>query len=108
MTDQADIRKSLGDLAAEAQGIRREIQRVNRLTWLVGGAAVLIIAFTIAVGFHVVLDNQRSIEENNRRWCPLVGLLVARPSDPPPTTERGRLIAERAAGLSNQFHCTGE
>ncbi len=108
MTDEASIRIALEDLGKEATGIREEIRRVNRITWLVGGAFVLIIVVTIIVGFVVVLDNRQSIEENNRRWCPLVGLLVVRPSDPQPTTERGRLIAERARGLSTQFRCTGE
>jgi hypothetical protein len=55
--------------------------------------------------FSLGQDNRRSIEVNNRRWCPLVALLVPQKGDPGPTTERGRIIADRATELYEEFRC---
>lgn len=87
------------------QEVQREIRNRTRTLWMALVGASVVILIIGAAGYVIGQDNARQIEENNRRWCPLVSLLVPHQGDPPATTERGRVIADRATELYVEFHC---
>jgi hypothetical protein len=96
---------SVDELSTEVHSLRAEHRRNTSALWgaiVVCGVAVLILG---GIGFHVGLDNRRSIEENNRRWCPMVGVLLPSKGDPQPTTERGRIVVDSARQLYKDFGC---
>lgn len=101
-----NLTQAVDELADEARAIRSELRRRTAALWvavLTGGVVLLVV---VAAAVVVSLDNARAIEDNNRRWCPLVGLLVDKPGEAPATTARGARISAEATGLARQFHCS--
>jgi hypothetical protein len=93
------------DWDALRQDVRREVRQRTMALWVALLAAAIVILVMAAAGYVVGRNNHREIAENNRRWCPLVSLLVPRPGEPVPDTERGRIVAERATQLYVEFGC---
>lgn len=85
--------------------VRREIRQRTLSLWCAMVLAVVVIILIGVAALTVGQGNRQAIDENNRRWCPLVALLVPRRGEPAPTTERGRIVAERATELYQEFRC---
>jgi type VI protein secretion system component VasK len=93
------------DLRGEAQEIRRELKRrTTLLAWLFAAGAV-ILACALLAAYTVSLNNQRAIEESNRKWCPMVQIMIPRPGEAQATTERGRQFVDNARQLYADFGC---
>lgn len=98
----------VGALRMSVEGLEKEVAQLHKafsrrtLTVIIFGIALL---SCIAIVIKVQATNDQRLDENNRRWCPLVSLLTPRPGDAPPATVRGRQISERAAVLAREFHC---
>ena len=101
-----EIGRTLDELTDEARRIREELRRRTHTLWVAIGVSAVFVSVVLVAGAGIILDNRRAIETNNRRWCPMVSLLLVRPGDPPPDTARGRRIGEQAEILFNQFGCT--
>lgn len=100
-----NLTDAVRDLRSEAQEIRRELKRrTNVLAWLFAGGAVILTCALLAA-YTVSLNNQRNIEESNRKWCPLVRLLIPQPGQALPTTARGREMVVNATKLYHDFGC---
>lgn len=92
--------------AAKAQREATQAQRertkgLTRGSLVVG--ALLFIAITL-LGFAAV-DSRQRVQESERRWCPMVSLLIPGPGEPAPTTQRGIQIVAQARTLSASFGC---
>jgi hypothetical protein len=93
------------DLRSEGMALRREMRRrTNVLGWAFAGGGVMLVC-CLAAAYTVSLNNQRAIEEANRKWCPMVGLLIPKPGQAPATTERGRELVASAQKLYTSFGC---
>jgi hypothetical protein len=93
-------------LRKDAQGLTDEVTRLRRAVGKRTGALIamaLVLAVAVVLAVHTQAANERRIEQNNARWCPLFTAL--NPAGKPATTERGRVIAERLADLARDFHC---
>lgn len=122
MSQLDTIQATLDALTTEARSLRRqvevqttriaeqtqelaeqthEIARRTRALW----AALIVGGLVLAGLIFVSLDNHRTIDANNRRWCPMVGLLIPKPGDAPPSTERGREVVVSALQLWQDFDC---
>lgn len=108
-TSLSELNRNITNLSKDWDMLRSEVRTEIRTRtfslWLVMAAAFALIITIGLTAYAVGNDYQRDIEENNRRWCPLVSLLVPQPGDPVPTTERGRIIAQRATELYREFRC---
>jgi hypothetical protein len=108
VTDSAveALRVAVDRLSDRAAGLEQRLSSQTRaLWWAIAGPGV-VMAAVILVGLAVLLDNHSQIEEANKRWCPLVGLLLPEPGETPPATERGRRIVEEAQVLFRDFGCS--
>lgn len=105
----SELNRNISHLTKDWDLLRKEVHREIRqrtlTVWLSLGASLVLIAVMAGLAFDIGRDNSREIDENNMRWCPLVSLLIPAEGDPAPTTERGRIIAERATELYREFHC---
>lgn len=99
------LRLSVDELATEVHALRAEHRRNTSLLWATLLAGALILLIVAAFAFGVALDNRRAIEANNRRWCPMVGVLLPKPGEPKPDTERGRIVVDSARQLYEDFGC---
>lgn len=95
------LRGDVQDLTIEVGKLRSAFGRRTAALAVVGVAFIL----AAVLALHVQAGNDRRIVENNRRWCPLVSVLIPQPGDPPATSARGRLVADRAAQMFTQFQC---
>lgn len=100
-----ELTRSVNRLAREASELRFELVRRTRLLWV--ALIALFIATVVVTGaaYAVTLDNAHAIERNNQKLCPMITILLPLPGDPPSTTDRGRLIIERAERVARDFHC---
>lgn len=99
------LRTSVDTLSAESQQLRREMRRRTRvLGWLFAGGGIILTCCLLAA-YTVSLNNQRDIAANNRKLCPMVGLLISRPGQQQPTTPRGIEIARQAQHLYESYGC---
>lgn len=99
------LKSVVEDLATEAALIRAEIHRRTTTLWVAVAACVVVIVCIGLAAWTVAADNRRAIADNNRRWCPMVAILLPGPDVPPPTTERGRAVVANAQRLYNDFGC---
>jgi hypothetical protein len=105
-----ELRDSVDRLSTEAIQVRRELHQRTRIFIMVVGAGAIVLAAVVAAAFVVSLDNRRAIEENNRRWCPVVAPLAPRAGDPPPVgtpeqRERSQRIRVAFGQLVKDFGC---
>ena len=105
MPDEAMITDSLDNLASETQSLRdellstrtelteqtREARRQTISTRIAIGLVFVLLACTIAAAFQVTLqnaevarNNTRMIQENNRKFCPIILGLAPQPGDVAP------------------------
>jgi predicted PurR-regulated permease PerM len=90
----------------------------TRRTSVVVAVSVAVLAVAVALAIAVVMvtrsaaetsrhaaENSRQIDESNRRWCPLILMLVPNPGEKT-TAGRSQRIAAEAAVLARQFQCT--
>lgn len=96
---------SVDVLTEEVNSLKREVHRKTSVLWAAIVACAVVVVILGAIGFTVGLDNRRAVEENNRRWCPMVGVLIPRPGEEVPTTERGRIVIDNAKQLYKDFGC---
>lgn len=105
----AEVNESLTSLASDwfalRQEVRREVRQRTFALWCALTVAVVVVLAIGSAGFAIGQDNRRAIETNNRRWCPMVSLLIPQPGDAPVTTQRGRIVVERATELYQEFRC---
>jgi hypothetical protein len=105
MQQLEELRLSVDGLSDDSKHIRAEMRRRTWvLGWLLAGG-VVVLACAVLAAYTVSLNNQRDIAANNRKWCPMVGLLILKPGDPRPTTARGLRIVDSAQQLYTQFGC---
>lgn len=99
------VATSVDELSVEVATLRDAHRKNTSALWgaVLVGALVLVILG--AVAFGVGLSNKRAIEQNNRRWCPMVSVLLPKPGEPAPDTERGRTVVANAAELYRDFGC---
>lgn len=66
------------------KAVEDQLRGRTRAIWgaIAVGAALILVLVAAAVMVSVKFD--RRIEDNNRRWCPVVLPLAPRPGDPPP------------------------
>lgn len=96
------------ELTATVRGLREDVGRLRRAfdrRTLAFIAVAVAVGIAIVVAVRVQAENERRLQQADRRWCPLISVLVPRPGDAPATTPRGRQVAERAADLASKFHC---
>jgi hypothetical protein len=96
---------SVDTLAEEVHSLRGEVRKRTAALWaaiVVCGVVVLIIG---GIAFTVGLNNQRALAENNRRWCPVVEVMLPNPGEAPPESERGRNLVASARQLYRDFGC---
>lgn len=105
------LRASVDSLAAGVSTLNDELVATNgRLTkqtralWFAIGGPGLVVAVVLVVGMFIVLDNRSAIEENNRRWCPMLALILPDPGASPPTEEGREFVAE-AESLYRDYGC---
>lgn len=100
-----DLSTFVGDLSTKVDRLNREHRRNTSALWgaILAGALILLLLGVLA--FSVSLSNRRAIEDNNRRWCPMVGVLLPKPGEPPPNNERSRVVVENARKLYREFGC---
>lgn len=96
-----NLTKAVQDLRTEVDKLRREFRRRTVVVALLSVALIL----TVVAGLVLQASNESRIAANNRRWCPMVTLLIPGPGDAPPGTPRGREIAARAEILADEFRC---
>lgn len=96
---------SVDELSVEVGNLRNEHRRNTSVLWGAIIAGVLLLLILGSVAFGVVLSNKRAIEENNRRWCPMVSVLIPKAGEPEPDTERGRTVVQNARQLHKDFRC---
>lgn len=98
------------NLTAAMREVEKEIAALrrafNRRTFALVVIAVCMVA-VVVVAARVQAENDRQIDANNSRWCPLVAALVLQSGDPKPTA-RGQRIIDWAADMRSQFHCPKE
>ena len=95
-------------LRQDVESLTSEVGRLHRAFSRRSLAIILLVfAFLVALlfAFRVQEENQRQIDKNNARWCPLVSLLTVKPGEAKPTTLRGIQIADQAATLAKEFNC---
>lgn len=103
--EAADIRRELRESTAE-QGKRISAQEKHtRAIWFGAAVAGVLLVVVVVAAFTVTLGNRRAIDDNNRRWCPVLGALVPGPTDPQPTDERGRFVVEQMRSQYEQYGC---
>jgi hypothetical protein len=103
--------RGLALVQAEQSGVRQMLRRV--VVAIVAGiliSGMIFAAFLYSVSRQSV-DNERAIESNNQRWCPVVEPLAPRVSDPPPVgskeqVERALRIRAAFSKLVKDFGCT--
>ena len=100
-----ELNASVDDLIDQARTIRTELRRQTRTIWLVFIAACVVIGLSIAALALVGVDQSNQINENNRKFCPVLSAFVPQPGEPPPSTPRGRIVAENFEQLLKDFHC---
>lgn len=100
-----NLTNAVGNLRSEGAALRQEMRRrTNLLGWAFAGGGIILIC-CIAAAYTVSLNNQRAIDQSNRQWCPLVGLLIPTPGEAQATTQRGKDIEENARQLYTKFGC---
>lgn len=100
-----NLTDAVRELRGEGQEIRRELKRrTTVLAWLFAAGAVILIC-CLAAAYTVSLNNQHAIDDANRKWCPMVRLLIPQPGQSEPTTERGREMVASARRLYDDFGC---
>ncbi len=102
--------RGLALVQAEQRGIRTWLRRV-----VVAAVAGIVVGGLIFSAFlysvqRQAINNERAIQENNQRWCPVVEPLAPRPDDPPPVgtpeqQERSNRIRVAFAKLVTDFGC---
>ena len=101
MEQVQQLRESVDQLTDQVTKLRSEFRRRTVALVVVGAALVA----AVGIASRVQAENDRRLEANNARWCPLIAVLTPRPGDAPATTPRGRQISERARVLARDFHC---
>jgi hypothetical protein len=100
-----NLADAVTNLRAEGEAIRQELRRrTTVLAWLFAAGAV-ILACALLAAYTVSLNNQRAINESNRKWCPMVQIMIPRPGEAQATTERGREFVDNARRLYQDFGC---
>jgi hypothetical protein len=100
--DQMDrLTVAIEGLSANARAVKRASDRQSALAT---GVAVFLAIGLVWLSV-TAFDSARQIDESNRRWCPMVALLIPAPGDPPPTTPRGIQLVAQARTLSESFGC---
>jgi hypothetical protein len=89
---------------AQREATRAQRERTRTLTRAAAIVSAALVAATVLLGF-AVLDNRARVEESERRWCPMVALLIPGRGEPAPTTERGIRIVDQAKALAKVFGC---
>jgi len=105
MDRMSELKASVDRLSSEARDIRREMKRKTNTIWvamLAGGIALLT---TMAAAYTVTINNAEAIDTNNRKFCPVIEILLPLKGDDAPTTERGRDIVARAEKVARELHC---
>jgi hypothetical protein len=106
LADEVHELKAEGDhVAAEIRSLRTEMRRRTALMAVVGAVFLALLAYVITTTYLASLRNEQAIEENNRRWCPVVVPLLAQPGDPPARDDRQQRIREAFDGLATDFGC---
>lgn len=111
----ASIATSMSTIAAENTDLRVRLDAallriddqndlIRRRTRAYKVTVAAFIAVLVAFGV-ILLDNQRSIRENNRLWCPTLGAII-QPASPPPATSRGQTTVDLLTDLFVQYGCT--
>lgn len=96
-----DLTESVKGLRSEVGALRAAFRARTRTVVVVA----LVLVVVVVMVTRVQASNERRLQENNRRWCPLVALLIPQSGDAAPTTQRGREIAQRAQSLARDFRC---
>lgn len=96
-----ELNNSVDDLSREARELRAEIRRRTRAVWVAVGVLVVV----SAVMAYLIAGNSRQIDENNKKFCPLVSILIPGPGEPQSSTPRGVVVADQARVLFKEFHC---
>lgn len=96
------------ELAETVRTGNTELRRRTNTLRLVLLAVVIVLAVAISAATTVLLDNRAQLEENNRKFCPLIEPFVPKPGEPPSPTPRGKRIAQSFAQIAVDFHCKPE
>jgi hypothetical protein len=96
-----ELTNSVDDLSREARELRGEIRNRTRQMWIAIGVLVLLFVGVV----FAVLDNSHQIDANNKKFCPLVSILIPKPGEPSATTPRGEIMVDSARKVFKEFHC---
>lgn len=113
LTDSVDhLTEETSRLRSDVMGTREELVRQSALmrkqmvsTRLVMVAMFVVLLCSVAAAFTVSLKNGEAIAENNKKFCPLVLILVPQPGVPVATTTRGIQIGRDALRIAKEFGC---
>lgn len=99
------LKRSVDRLSREATELRAEIHARTLLLWkaICIGSVILVIG-SLAV-WRVTLDNRTAISINNYKLCPMLEMMIPRPSGSQPTTARGKEVTTRAVQLYKDYGC---
>lgn len=104
-----EIQRAATEAQLEAAKAQREATRAQRerTRSLTRGFVIVAVVLLVSIGLlgFAALDNRERVAESERRWCPMVSLLIPAKGEPPPTTQRGVQIVEQAKALAKVFGC---
>lgn len=103
-TQRSATQAQLESARAQREATRAQRERTRTLTRAAGIVSAGLVAATVLLGF-AVLDNRARVQESERRWCPMVSLLIPGPGEPEPTALRGIQIVAQARTLATSFGC---
>lgn len=99
------LNRTVDDLSKQAREIRREMHQRTRVFIAFTSIGAILLVVAICAAFVVSLNNQRAIEANNRRWCPVLAAFIPKPGESLPTTPRGLQTVENISAIARDFGC---
>ena len=101
MDQVQDLTEAVQALRESTDILRREMRWRTRIAVI---ATVVLAAGVLGV-WQTQATTSRQIAEADRRWCPMVSLLIPSRAEEEPTTDRGKQIVAQARTLSHSFGC---
>ena len=99
------LRGEIGRSREASDAAAARVLRQFRFRTVLGCVLVLAIIALGAVVTWRAEDAARRQAESDQRWCPVVTAILPGPGDPPPTTDRGRLVVAQFRVLASAFGC---
>jgi multidrug efflux pump subunit AcrA (membrane-fusion protein) len=103
-TQRTATQAQLEAAKAQREATQAQRERTRTLTRASLVVGVFLLASIVLLGFAAV-DSRHRVQESERRWCPMVSLLIPGRGEPGPTTQRGVQITEQAKALAKVFGC---